>query len=418
MVVRPWPAMPNLIQFFSQDFAPKCSLIAAQCKGKLIALYKISFSHLAGLILDEDSKDFSAVSFPFLRFASDNDDAEQMVKINWEESFVSGNILIFNFSLAHLEKIHGLSFSLFWYHDEWKVSFIHSNNPMSAFPTPTLHQALELFFETWKAKGYKWPGSDGQTDFECERNSKSYTYSFLLSPRGPLDAYSTHRLVLVGMRNIFDYQELLVSEEDSSRKLRERLGWEILQFFEFQTLPGYTRAKTDFEYKQLLENYAISHPISIFQAEGFLVVDTPPLGSKVGAFHRYLCRTKSYKCIAELGRYASHSEKRRQFLSLALVALQSNVKLEDIELFPEWEPWINFILTKLRSFCSAVDYWYSQLSTVEGDKEFSKTVAQVVSDKKYHPYLFSLRKQKYASAIELVQSIRPISKIYKILFSE
>lgn len=44
---------------------------------------------LIGLILDE-ADDFAIVSYPFWVFSNQDNDAEQMVKLNWESVLLSG----------------------------------------------------------------------------------------------------------------------------------------------------------------------------------------------------------------------------------------------------------------------------------------------------------------------------------------
>lgn len=342
------------------------------------------------MILDE-SHSFSLVALPFFRFASQDDDVEQTVQLDWSSVLISGIRLPLPCFLSLSEKLNGLSFTIFYYSGSWHASYLPSSSPLkilSAEGKEDHASLIKLFWETWEEKEYELPPAEHKT------------YSLLLVPSHPISLLSKHRIIFLAARNMITLEEDIMAP---------KVEWETLPLTSFSSLPGYVAGRSQQEYINLLTAYtnAPTSP-SPFISSGYVAFD--PSSS-----HRYVCQTKVFQSLC-ISPFASASEKRRPFLNLLLLGLQNGMDREQIAMFPQWQTWFCFLWSRLHSFCSTVEELYRSVSGIEGEREFSRAVASQVVDRRYHPFLYSLRKRNCSSVLEELQDLRFVTKIEKALF--
>jgi hypothetical protein len=309
ILVKRGNQFPNLVMLkYSQINSPMAEPIVQQCRG---------------IILDE-SRDWAVVSYPFDKFF--NYGEPTAASIDWHSAKV-------------LEKLDGSLMTLYWYAGQWRVA--SSGTPEASGQA---HDSgitfAELFWQTWNAQGYRLPA-----DQSC-----CYMFELMTPLNRIIVQHVESKLVLIGVRNLTDFQERDVDPAASA------CGWKPVRAYPFASL---------------IDCLEAAKKLAGLNGEGFVVCD--------GGFRRIKVKSPQYVAL-------SHMKETLSPRSM-LEVIRKGESDEFLNYFPEIRPVYELVKAKFDQLCDELMAEYNAAKLIESQKDF----ALAVKGSRCSSALFALR---------------------------
>ncbi|MDJ1494675.1 RNA ligase [Cytophagaceae bacterium DM2B3-1] len=285
-----------------------------------------------GIILDE-SNNWEIVSFPFKKFF--NYDEFYASTIDWTQARV-------------YEKIDGSIMTLYFYNGAWHIASASLPDASGQIRDQTFTMS-ELFWNTWKSKGYELPTD---TDW-CYVFELTSPYTQIVVP------YTENNLTLIGARN--------------TKTLQEEFPEIITAKYKWDAVPSFPLTKLE----EVLEAGKQLNPM---KQEGFVVCDAN--------FNRVKIKSLQYVSIGFL-RGIEDKTTHRYLLEI----IKTNEGSEFLSYMKEYTEPYQKLKLKYDALISELETHWNQIKDIEDRKTFGISA----SSTKIPGVFFQLRDQKVHS---------------------
>lgn len=256
-----------------------------------------------------------------------------------------------------MDKLDGSLMQLYYYGGVWNVS--SSGMPDAAGQVNTLlgeTSFAELFWQTWKALGYKLP----------QDTSRCYAYEMMTQYNRIICVYGEPRIALHGVRDLDTLQEL---EPEPIAALH---GWECVKSLRMNSLDD------------VIE---MANRLDPMAEEGYVVVDAN--------FNRIKLKNPQYVALSHI--------KEGMSLRRMVEIVRTNESEEFLAYFPEFEKLYREVREKYNALVVEIEAVYEEHKDIAVQKDF----ALAIKDKPYSGVLFGLRGKKCDNVRQALQETQP-----------
>lgn len=303
-----------------------------------------------GLILDE-ANNWAVISISFTKFFNHGEGHAAL--IDWGTARVQ-------------EKLDGSLCVIYHYNGAWQVQTSGQPDASGEVGDTTMTFA-GLFWDTWKACGYRSP--------DLLPTDHCFSFELMTKHNRVVVIHDKPRLVLIGARNRETLQELPIANLSHCQDM----NWAAVNEFPLQS------------FEQIAATFESIQPL---QQEGYVVVDH--------IFRRVKVKHPGYVAIHHLK--DGHSTRR-----LVEIVLAGEVG-EFTTYFPEWADKFDEIVSGINGLVEELQAAYDSLASIEVQKDFAIQAVKT----RCSAALFSVRAKKAVGIREFVKSMRP-EQVIKIL---